>query len=95
MGVTVQMRFTIEELILWDGNLVEGGQYILQRCVLNFVSTHYDVVLTAPSPSSEQEMDRKKQDHRQEMERVQQTAALGKQRLLHDAKLKKEASEVS
>ena len=39
-------------------------------------------------------MERKAQEHKQEMERLQQTTELQKQRLIHEAKLKKEAAEV-
>ena len=40
-------------------------------------------------------MERKVQEHKQELERLQQATKLDKQRLLHEAKLKKEASSVS
>ena len=39
-------------------------------------------------------MERKAQEHKQELERLQQTTELEKQRLIHEAKLKKEAAEV-
>ena len=43
----------------------------------------------------EQDMERKVQEHKQELERLQQATKLDKQKLIHEAKLKKEASTVS
>ena len=40
-------------------------------------------------------MDRKLQDHTQEIERLEQQSSIEKERLLHEAKLKKKAAEVS
>ena len=40
-------------------------------------------------------MDRRLQEHRQELEQLDQTAQLDKERLVHNASLKKEATEVS
>ena len=46
-------------------------------------------------PSPEHDMESKNQDHRQEVESMQQDALLGKQRLQHEAKLKLKMAEVS
>lgn len=43
---------------------------------------------------AEQDMERKVQEHKQELERLQQATKLDKQKLIHEAKLKKEASSV-
>lgn len=40
-------------------------------------------------------MESKNQDHQQEVERLQQNAQIDKEKLLHEAKLKKEIKEVS
>ena len=46
-----------------------------------------------PAPS-EQEMESRLQEHRQELERLDQTRSLDKEKLLHEAKLKREAAQV-
>ena len=40
-------------------------------------------------------MERKVQEHKQELERLRQATKLDKERLVHEAKLKKEAAGVS
>ena len=40
-------------------------------------------------------MERKVQEHKQELETIQQATKLDKQNLIHEAKLKKEAATVS
>ena len=45
--------------------------------------------------TSEQDMERKVQEHKQELERLRQATKLDKGRLTHEAKLKNEAAGVS
>ncbi len=44
---------------------------------------------------TEQEMDRRLQEHQQELESLTQDAELSKHKLKHEASLKREAAEVS
>ena len=44
---------------------------------------------------SEQEMERKIQEHTQELERLKQDSVIVKDKLIHEASLKKRAAEVS